>query len=332
MATTPSDLDARPDDASRPSFSVSRRAFVGTGVIAGATAFLAGPAAKVAEAGSVPQNPAGVPQRGGWWGPNGRQNGTLLGFAAIAPSVEDMVVVPAGYTAQPLIPWGDPINPDGPAFKFDGTNTAAEQALQFGMGHDGMHFFGFSSRKGVLVVNHEAVDNPIMFNADPDWTNPENVLRSQNAHGVAVCEVELRGGTWSRVSSRLARRITANTPMQLTGPAAGSPLLQTAADPSGTNVLGTFNNCANGATPWGTYLTCEENFNGYFGTAAPGFVPTPLMAAYGVSAPPPFPGSGATHASTSRSTRTSRTATDGSSRSTRSTPTRRRRSARRSAG
>ena len=71
--------------------------------------------------------------------------------------------------------------------------------------------------------------------------------------------------------------------MRITGPVAGHPLMQTAADPKGRTVLGTLNNCANGRTPWGTYLTCEENFNRYFGTEDPAFVPTPLMAKYGVS-------------------------------------------------
>ncbi|MET0323984.1 MAG: PhoX family phosphatase, partial [Ilumatobacteraceae bacterium] len=187
--------------------------------------------------------------------------------------------------AQVLIPWGDPVSADGPAFKFDGTNTADEQALQFGQGHDGMAFFTMSRTRGLLAVNHEALDSAVsLFPTAADYTDPETVRKAQHAHGVSVTELEYRRGQWQVVRSRLARRIHANTPMELTGPAAGHPWLQTAADPAGRHVLGTINNCANGWTPWGTYLTCEENFNGFFGTAVAGFAPTPLMQRYGVSA------------------------------------------------
>lgn len=214
---------------------------------------------------------------------NGRPGGSALGFLPVPTHVEDRLSVPDGYGAQVLIPWGDPIQPGGPAFKFDGSNTADEQAQQFGTGHDGMTFFPTTRRTGLLVVNHEALDSAVgLFPARADYTQPETVRKAQNAHGVSVCELELRNGAWSVVRSGKARRITANTPMELTGPAAGHPLLRTAADPSGKQVLGTVNNCANGMTPWGTYLTCEENFNGYFGTEQ-AFTPTPLMARYGVA-------------------------------------------------
>jgi secreted PhoX family phosphatase len=258
-------------------FTIHRRALIGGGLATGVAAFLAAPDAGQAAAHSE------LGRAARWTGDAGSQGKPGLDFQAIAPSTADDVVIPDGFVAQVLVPWGDPIVPGGPAFRFDGGNTAAEQAEQFGMGHDGMHFFRMGARRGLLVINHEAVDNTVMFDAEPDWTVPENVLRSQHAHGVTVCELELRFGTWKLQSSPKARRITANSPVELTGPAAGHPLLQTAADPSGTRVLGTVNNCASGATPWNTYLTCEENFNGYFGTEDAAFVPTPLMARYGVA-------------------------------------------------
>ncbi len=216
----------------------------------------------------------------------GRQSGgagtSALGFTAVGPSTADAVVVPDGYTAQVIIPWGDPINPGGPAFEFDGSNTAAEQAEQFGQAHDGMTFFEKGRNRGLIAVNHEFLDSPVsLYPSEPDYTDPETVLKSQNALGVSVAELELRRGEWKVVQSTKARRITANTPMELTGPAAGHPLLQTTADPSGRSVLGTLNNCANGRTPWGTYLTCEENFNRYFGSDT-SFTPTDLMGRYGV--------------------------------------------------
>ena len=218
-------------------------------------------------------------------GRSGGAGSSALGFAAVSTSEADDVVVPPGYVAQVLIPWGDPVSAGGPAFEFDASNTAAEQAMQFGQGHDGMTFFHMSRNRGLLAINHEALDSPVsLFQGAADYTDPETVLKAQHAHGVSITELVFRGGRWSVARSRLARRIHANTQMELTGPAAGHPLLVTAADPSGRRVLGTFNNCANGTTPWGTYLTCEENFNNYFGTTRGPFTPSTLMARYGIGA------------------------------------------------
>jgi uncharacterized protein len=261
-----------------PTPALTRRSLLGGGAVAaGALAAFASP---LAPGGLVAAASGPAPRSGG------RRRGagdSALGFVAVAPNVDDAVTVPEGYSVQVLIPWGDPIQPGGPAFRFDGTNTAAEQAQQFGMAHDGMAFFPLSRRRGLLVVNHEAVDSPaILFAALPDYRDRETVLKAQNAHGVSVCEIELRSGAWRLVRSRFARRITANTEMEITGPAAGHTLLQTPADPTGRRVLGTVNNCSYGQTPWKTYLTCEENFNGYFGSES-AFTPTPLMLRYGVT-------------------------------------------------
>jgi len=194
--------------------------------------------------------------------------GRAIGFKGIAMAAVDQVVVPEGYSAQVLYRWGDPTGVAGsmPAFKTDGSNSADDQALQAGMHHDGMAFFPIEgSNRGLLVLNHEYVDDGLLHvDGMKTWT-PEKVRKSMNAHGVSVIELRRDGAKWSQVlPSRFARRVTALTPMTLSGPAAGHPMLRTAADPSGTQVLGTFNNCSNGQTPWGTYLTCEENFADYF--------------------------------------------------------------------
>ena len=86
------------------------------------------------------------------------------------------------------------------------------------------------------------------------------------AHGFSIVELTLdRTGDWQfDINSPFNRRVTGSTPIEISGPLAGHPLMKTADDPSGTRVLGCFNNCAGGKTPWGTILTCEENFDQYF--------------------------------------------------------------------
>jgi secreted PhoX family phosphatase len=114
-------------------------------------------------------------------------------------------------------------------------------------------------------MNHEYVDHGLLFKDGMANWSAEKVRKSQAAHGVAVVEVLDKGGKWEVVNpSKYARRITAATRTELSGPAAGHALMKTAADTSGRVVLGTLNNCASGITPWGTYLTSEENFINYF--------------------------------------------------------------------
>ncbi len=195
--------------------------------------------------------------------------GRQIGFASVAMAAQDNIVVPAGYTARVLFRWGDPVGLPGnmPAFKPDAGNTAAEQAAQAGMHHDGMHFFPLegSNQRGLLAMNHEYSDDGLLHTDGMRTWSAEKVRKAINAHGVSVIEVQAKGEQWEVVRpSRFARRITAATPMRVAGPAAGHAMMRTAADPAGTQVLGTLNNCAHGYTPWGTYLTCEENFVNYF--------------------------------------------------------------------
>ncbi len=196
-------------------------------------------------------------------------------FERIAASTEDTLHVPPGYLAQVLFRWGDPIGAahlaaGAPAFNDDASNTAAEQEWQAGMHHDGMHFFPLAghtaqSPRGLLAINHEYTDDGLLHVGGlADWSHAK-VGKSQAAHGVSVIEVAVIGGGWRVVRpSNFARRITANTTMRIGGPVAGSQWVKTTADANGNSVLGTIANCAHGVTPWGTYLTCEENWHGYF--------------------------------------------------------------------
>ncbi|BDU58067.1 phosphatase [Limnohabitans sp. MORI2] len=193
--------------------------------------------------------------------------GPAIGFAPIAANSLDTVSVPAGYQWRVLASWGDAILPGGRAFDPETRGTAASQALSIGDNNDGMSFFCLGADHGVIAVNNEYANYEYLF-ANGRCSSLEDTRKAQAAHGVSVFEVRRVAGVWKvQPNARLNRRITANTEMRLSGPAAGSALLKTQADPSGTVALGTFNNCANGRTPWGTYLTCEENFNGYFGSA-----------------------------------------------------------------
>jgi secreted PhoX family phosphatase len=204
-------------------------------------------------------------------------NGALT-FTAVVPNEIDDVVVPNGYDYKVTARWGDPLFPDAPEFDFE-NQTARAQAKQFGYNCDYVSFIPLPDDRqgrprGLLVVNHEYTDSELMFrNFDPTGTTPEDLERIQielMAHGMSVVEV-VRGkriGAYKiRRGSRFNRRITATTPMTLTGPAAGHDWLKTSADPTGTRVLGTLNNCAGGTTPWGTVLSAEENFNQYFANA-----------------------------------------------------------------
>ncbi len=209
-----------------------------------------------------------------------------LGFAAVPPSRADALQLPAGYVAEVITRWGDPVGMAGamPAFRHDASNSAAEQALQFGMHHDGLQFHPLngSSQHGLLAMNHEYTDDGLLH---PDGLTPwtaDKVAKAQMAVGLSVCEVRFDAqGRWQlQRPSNYARRTTMATPFALGGPAAGHPLMQTAADPAGRTVRGTMANCASGLTPWGTYLSGEENFHFLF---TGGDQPTPDQRRWGLA-------------------------------------------------
>jgi len=198
------------------------------------------------------------------------QQSDRFAFEQLAPQTDGTVHVPEGYNWKTLVRWGDPLFSDAPAFDAK-TGVPTEGADRvFGENTDGMELFNIGGRE-ILVVNSEYTNNDINLAHTEDGlpTSAEDVQRLQNFQGVNVMEIAEGEDGWSVVvDSPFNRRITHLTPMTIEGPAAGHDLLKTEADPTGTKSLGTFNNCGAGRTPWGTYLTCEENFNGYFGSTA----------------------------------------------------------------
>lgn len=213
-------------------------------------------------------------------------NSALLGFAGVPASTADSFTVPTGYEARPLIMWGEPLLPGAPSFDESATGPASDQALQVGDNNDGMSLFALGEDHALMVVNNEYSNRQFLLPHGGQQPNSaEDTLRDHNAHGISLFEIRRNNdGFWRPVANApLNRRLTVQSPMRISGPAAGHPLLRTAADPTGEHCLGTFGNCANGETPWGTYLTCEENTNDYF-AAAGDFEPTPAQQRYGLSA------------------------------------------------
>ena len=240
------------------------------------------------------------------------KNGNLVNFkpVAIIDGSGPWPSISPDYQWRAFLPWGEPLQPGDPAFRLP-TNSK-DQAKQIGIGHDGMHYFpiknlteprfgwddltdwqdnkdwysnlfkqrnDIGNQHGLLCINHEfGTNSHILGKQHP--SNIEDVLTSQHAHGVSVVEIKERFGTWETIKSQLSRRIHVNTPVQFSGPAANSLHLKTKA---GNTALGTVQNCASGATPWGTFLSCEENFNGCFG-AQSDWTRTEEQKRYGFSA------------------------------------------------
>jgi secreted PhoX family phosphatase len=218
-----------------------------------------------------------------------------LTFSPVPPNRRDIVSVPRGYQPDVLIRWGDRVLPDAPEFN-PYTQSAKAQSGQFGYNVDYLGLLPIDGNDDhcTLVANHEYTNPELMFPED-EYTDAQKIRIEMAAHGMSVVEVK-RGshpGSWRRVRLSKAernRRITANTPFRLTGPAAGHPLLRTTADPSGRRPLGTLNNCAGGMTPWGTVLSGEENFNQYFeasGSVDPAYAES--YARYGITGDPEDP-------------------------------------------
>jgi len=257
-------------------------------MLAGAAALLAAPAASIpAEAQDTGNTPDGGP--------------STLHFPELRHQLAPRDAVAEGHEIQVVIRWGDPILADAPEFD-PAAQSASRQARQFGYNNDYLDFFPLprgsrSADRGLLVVNHEYTNPGLMFaglgsgRAALGRITPEQMAIERAAMGASVVELRREAGRWAYVKeSPLNRRITVETPVRIGGPAAGHPRLRTAADPTGTQVLGTMNNCAGGNTPWGTVLTAEENFNFYFGGEAAETGPqAAAYKRYGIRKEPIYP-------------------------------------------
>ena len=261
------DRDASPTDFERlTERAISRRGFLEGGAAFGVSAFVLG-------AGGMVASPA-------------RAGAAGFDFTPVAANGLDTVTVPEGYSWQVVARWGDPLWSNGAAFDHTSRGTGESQEAAFGDNCDGMALFS-NGEKSVLAVNNEYVNLGIAF-ANRESGKPEtadDVRKCKAGHGVSVVEIAQQDGAWGIVQdSPYNRRITPDTPMEITGPARGHDLMKTAAAPAGTTALGTWNNCGNGRTPWGTYLACEENFNGYFSSSAPDFALPAGFKRYGIKA------------------------------------------------
>ena len=202
-----------------------------------------------------------------------------LGFTAIAKNKLDAVTVATGYTARPIYALGDPLTAATAAYLNDGTDTDFDNRA--GDHHDGMEYFGLSASgtadassndRGLLVMNHEAITDQFLHAAGVS-ARPRPASETDKevpAHGVSIVEVRKNtSGVFSyQQSSTFNRRITPLTPMEIKGVARGNALMQTLFSTTGNDCRGTINNCGTGYTPWGTYLSGEENWSGYFTRSA----------------------------------------------------------------
>jgi uncharacterized protein len=202
-----------------------------------------------------------------------------IDFAAVGKGLADTIVVPTGYSASTLYRCGDPLVASLASYKNDGTDTDMDRRA--GDCHDGIHYFGLNaggtrdpagSTRGLLAMNHEYM-TPLWLHANGPTTannvRPAAEVDKETAvHGVSVVEVRLNNGKWEYVqASAFNRRITTLTPMEMSGPLRGIAPMRTKYSPTGTATRGTQNNCGTGISPWGTFLTAEENWAGYFARA-----------------------------------------------------------------
>ncbi len=206
----------------------------------------------------------------------------LLGFMPVKANSDDTLTLPKGYSYEVLISWGDPLFSKAAPFDHVTRGNSKSQALAFGDNNDGMEIFQFNNNSAIIAVNNEYTNL--------EWILPsgkvksiEDAMKTKNAHGISIFEIRKEEGIWKIVlDSKYNRRITPDSDMQIVGYARGSDFMKTSEDSDGTRSKGTWNNCGSGKTPWGTYLTCEEDFHEYFASTDESMILTEEYKRYGI--------------------------------------------------
>jgi len=209
----------------------------------------------------------------------------VFGFDNVTANSDDTITLPHGYQWKPMVSWGDPMWSKGAEFNAKELVSAESQAIAFGDNNDGMKHFSFNGRE-LLAINNEYINFASFYSnrASGLPESEDDVMKGMHAVGVSIIEVKEGRDGWAMVKdSPYNRRISALTPMDITGPARGHELMQTKADPKGIEAVGTWNNCGSGQTPWGTYLTCEENFNGFYSSSDEALPISAELKRYGLS-------------------------------------------------
>jgi len=171
------------------------------------------------------------------------QSGDYLSstIEGISPQFSDEIVLAEGLEYKILIKWGDAIG-DG---------------FRFGYNNDYTAFLPQGAREGLLWVNHEYVDPKLSSGYDPEKAR----LKSQ-----ILAEMDMVGGSLLKIRKKENWQVVighdAND--RLTG---GNKIpFEWPEKVAGSNeAIGTLANCSGGVTPWGTILTCEENYDLFYG-------------------------------------------------------------------
>ena len=171
-----------------------------------------------------------------------------LSLQGLNPTYEDDLLLTKGLSYHTIVKWNDKISNED----------------TFGFNCDFTCFVPLDPKNpndGLLWVNHEYI-NPL-FVSNYNYRNPQQSKTKQQVEkemynvGGSIVRIRKENGKWKIVQNDTHnRRITAKTPIKLNWdrPLKGEK-----------TVIGTLANCSGGITPWNTFLTCEENYDGYYG-------------------------------------------------------------------